>query len=176
MTFLADLSSRYTRAGLAVLSVVIGACAAVPPAGAYVDPTTGFPSATRVLRGADIPEKNWLPGHRGVDLAAHTGQDVLAAEDGVVAFAGVVAGTPTVSIDHADGIRTTYQPVHAVVSAGDHVLEGQPIGRLGHPVDGYPGLHWGARTGPDSYINPLSLLDAPAIRLKPVDGRGRTRS
>ena len=30
------------------------------PAWAYVDPTTGAPSATRVTRGADIPEKNWI--------------------------------------------------------------------------------------------------------------------
>ncbi|MHA2789244.1 M23 family metallopeptidase [Corynebacterium sp. S7] len=138
-------------------------------AAAYVDPTTGLPQATRVLRGAEIPQKNWLPGHRGVDLALPIGGDVLAAEAGTIAFAGVVFGTPTISIDHADGIRTTYQPVHAQVAVGDVVLEGQIIGRLGHPFDDYPGLHWGARTGPDLYINPLSLLDRPTIRLKPVE-------
>ena len=143
------------------------------PAWAYVDPTTGAPSATRVTRGADIPEKNWMPGHRGVDLAARPGQDILAAEDGVVAFVGVIVGVPVISIDHADGIRTTYQPVFPSVTVGDAVREGQPIGRMASPNGDHDGLHWGAKTGPDSYINPLTLLDAPTIRLKPVDGPGR---
>lgn len=158
-----------------VLSVLV-LTAAAGPAHAYVDPTTGLPSATNVTRRADIPDKNWLPGHRGVDLAARTGQDILAAEDGVVAFTGVIAGVPVVSVDHSDGIRTTYQPVHATVRAGDRVKEGAPIGRMAPPSRDHAGLHWGARTGKDSYINPLSLLDAPEIRLKPVDEPGRTRS
>lgn len=138
------------------------------PAAAYVDPTTGDSRVSRVLRPADIPDNNWDPGHRGVDLALSTGSDVLAAAAGTVVFSGTVAGTPVVSIDHADGIRTSYLPVHSRVAAGDSVDEGQVIGRLAHPVDGHRGLHWGARTGPDEYINPLSLLDAPVIRLKPV--------
>ncbi|MCZ9293331.1 M23 family metallopeptidase [Corynebacterium meitnerae] len=157
---------------LATLTVVCVGSAA--PAWAYVDPTTGATTATRVTRGADIPEKNWMPGHRGVDLAARPGQDILAAEDGVVAFVGVIVGVPVISIDHADGIRTTYQPVFPTVAVGDSVREGQPIGRMAPPNGDHDGLHWGAKTGPDAYINPLSLLEAPTIRLKPVDGLGRT--
>lgn len=157
---------------LATLTVVCVGSAA--PAWAYVDPTTGARTATRVTRGADIPEKNWMPGHRGVDLAARPGQDILAAEDGVVAFVGVIVGVPVISIDHADGIRTTYQPVFPTVAVGDAVQEGQPIGRMAPPNGDHDGLHWGAKTGPDTYINPLTLLDAPTIRLKPVDGPGRT--
>ncbi len=134
------------------------------PAHAYVSPT----GEVHVLRAFDRPERNWLPGHRGVDLALPVGGQVRAAGDGVVAFAGVVAGTPTVSVHHADGVRTTYQPVHARVLRGDEVREGQVIGALGHPVDGFPGLHWGARRGATDYLNPLSLLDTPAIRLKPT--------
>ncbi|AKE41473.1 membrane metalloendopeptidase protein [Corynebacterium kutscheri] len=137
------------------------------PAQAYISPTTGSHKPGTVLRGFNKPERNWLPGHRGVDLALAIGSQVFAAEDGTVAFAGMVAGIPVVSIDHADGIRTTYQPVHALVTAGDKVSEGQVIGTLSHPTDGYPGLHWGARTGKDEYLNPLSLLDFPIIRLKP---------
>lgn len=152
-------------------------CAVAPPAHAYVDPTTGQPHATRITRSADIPEKNWLPGHRGVDLALSVGGEVRAAEDGTVAFTGVVAGTPVVSIDHPDGIRTTYQPVHALVAAGEPVDEGQVIGRLAASRAGeHDGLHWGALTGKDAYINPLSLLDTPEIRLKPVDAPGHRRS
>ena len=155
---------------IAVLSavVILILTAGAVPAFAYVDPTTGSSTATNVTRRADIPEKNWLPGHRGVDLAARTGQDILSPEDGVVAYVGVIAGVPVVSVDHPDGIRTTYQPVHATVSVGDEVAEGQPIGRMAPPNGDHDGLHWGARTGKDAYINPLSLLDAPQIRLKPL--------
>ncbi|WIM66879.1 M23 family metallopeptidase [Corynebacterium breve] len=156
--------------------LVVLLCLLCPPLlVGYVDPSTGLPHATQVLRGADIPEKKWLPGHRGVDLALEVGAEVVASDDGIVAFAGRVAGTPVVSIDHADGIRTTYQPVHAVVAQGDEVAVGQVVGKLAHPVDGHPGLHWGARTGPDEYLNPLTLLDRPVIRLKPLDGPADTR-
>lgn len=148
--------------------VVLALTAGAIPAFAYVDPTTGKTMATNVTRRADIPDQNWLPGHRGVDLAARTGQDILSAENGVVAYVGVIAGVPVVSVDHTDGIRTSYQPVHATVSIGDEVEEGQPIGRMAPANGDHDGLHWGARTGKDSYINPLSLLDAPQIRLKPL--------
>ena len=112
----------------------------------------------------------WGPGHRGVDLALPAGSPVLAAGDGTVAFAGVVAGRPVVSIDHADGVRTTYEPVEASVATGDVVARGQTIGtlRAGHRSDGADALHWGARTGPKTYINPLRLLRPAVIRLKPL--------
>lgn len=138
------------------------------PAAAYVDPASGKTRPVRVLRGFDKPEHKWSAGHRGVDMALRIGGTVVAAESGTVAFVGTVAGTPVISIDHADGIRTTYQPVHASVTQGQEVREGQTIGKLGHPVDGTPGLHWGARIAKDSYIDPLSLLDMPVIRLKPL--------
>ena len=139
----------------------------VPLLLAWVDPTTGASYASGVLRPYDPPAQNWLPGHRGVDLRLDIGEEVLSAGDGTVAFVGVVAGTPTVSIQHEE-IRTTYQPVHGWVSQGEVVREGDVIGKLGHPFDDAPGLHWGARTGKDQYMNPLSLL-TPTIRLKPVD-------
>ncbi len=152
---------RWIVVAFVFLLVTVSGVAEV--AHAYVSPT----GSVHVLRAFDRPAHNWLPGHRGVDLALPVGGSVVAAGDGVVAFAGVVAGTPTVSVDHANGLRTTYQPVHARVARGEEVREGQMLGILGHPVDGWPGLHWGARRGPDDYVNPLGLLDAPVIRLKP---------
>ncbi|RNE49410.1 M23 family metallopeptidase [Corynebacterium alimapuense] len=141
-----------------------------PPAAAYVDPSTGHSTAQKVIRAFDKPEHNWLPGHRGVDLALEVGEPVLAAGSGVVVFAGNVAGTPTVSIDHSDGVRTTYQPVFPSVVEGEHVTEGSEIGSLAHATDGWEGLQWGARSGParDEYLNPLSLLELPTIRLKQI--------
>lgn len=157
----------------ALLASIVIVLAQSPPAFAYVDPSTGLPAATGVVRGADIPEHDWLPGHRGVDLALKVGDVVRAAGDGEVVFSGQVAGTPVVSLEHGDGIHTTYQPVHARVARGDTVKEGEVIGILARPTGDHVGLHWGARTGPKEYINPLSLLESPTIRLKPVDEPAR---
>ncbi|PHP52267.1 peptidase M23 [Actinomyces ruminis] len=123
-----------------------------------------------MLADFDPPAVVWGSGHRGVDLALAAGSPVLAAADGTVAFAGMVAGRPVVSIDHADGIRTTYEPVEPCVKAGDVVARGQVIGTLqsGHRTDGADALHWGARTGPKTYVNPLRLLQPAVIRLKPL--------
>ncbi|PFG19318.1 murein hydrolase activator EnvC family protein [Serinibacter salmoneus] len=121
-----------------------------------------------VLRAFDPPDQPWLPGHRGVDLALAAGEPVRAAADGVVAFAGPVAGRTVVSIDHADGVRTTYEPLAAIVSTGESVQRGavigllSPVERPGHAADS--GLHWGARLGSD-YLDPLSLVQPVAIRL-----------
>ncbi|MGW5288869.1 M23 family metallopeptidase [Rhodococcus pyridinivorans] len=124
-----------------------------------------------VSRQFDPPEQNWLPGHRGVDLDAHVGQTVVAAGDGVVAFAGVVAGKPVVSVDHEGGLRTTYEPVEAAVAAGRRVTRGDPIGTVvaGHDGCASPAcLHWGLRRGRDDYLDPLPLVERPVIRLLPV--------
>lgn len=169
------LKSLVPTAVRTVLCTVL--CVAVtllapPVAIAWVDPTTGLAHPTHVSRRAEIPEQNWRPGHRGVDLALHHGQEVLAAGDGEIAFVGVVVGTPVVSIVHPNGLRTTYQPVDARVGLGEQVSEGQPIGTLARTTSQFArehtGLHWGALTGPDTYIDPLTLLEAPRIRLKPL--------
>ena len=141
---------------------------APPAALAYVDPVSGSPSPGQVLRGFDPPAQHWLAGHRGVDLALAVGSPGRAAGGRRGAPARGGAGKPVVSIDHADGIRTTYEPVHARIRRGEAVTAGQVIGTLGHPHDGKPGLHWGARRGSEDYLDPLSLLGQPVIRLKPL--------
>ncbi|MBD3688987.1 M23 family metallopeptidase [Nanchangia anserum] len=124
---------------------------------------SGHPVA--VVRGFAPPAKRWLAGHRGVDLAIPPGTTLYAPADGTIAHAGEVAGTSVVSIDHADGVRSTFQPVRPLVSAGDVVRRGAPIGTLlsGHDADA---LHLGARRGRDTYLNPLRLLMGPIV-LKP---------
>jgi murein DD-endopeptidase MepM/ murein hydrolase activator NlpD len=125
-----------------------------------------------VVRGFDPPTQPWLPGHRGVDLAGSVGAPVYAAGTGRVVFAGTVAGRGVVSVDHGDGLRTTYEPVRPVVHAGERVSAGQLIGHLsaGHP--GCPVtacLHWGLRHA-DEYLNPLLVVVRLPVRLKPLDG------
>lgn len=123
-----------------------------------------------VIRPADIPENNWSPGHRGVDLAAAPGERVVASASGQVHFAGVVAGTPLVSVDHGDGMRTTYEPVLASVEVGEQVVGGDVLGVLAD-IDELPpearreeGLSWGARVG-ERYLDPMGLLAPVRVRL-----------
>jgi murein DD-endopeptidase MepM/ murein hydrolase activator NlpD len=137
-----------------------------PTAALWVAPVLGELGVTRAF---EAPANPFGAGHRGVDLAGAPSSPVLAAGDGVVAFAGMVAARPVVSIDHADGLRTTYEPVDPSVAAGQAVARGSPIGVLaaGHP--GCPAaacLHWGLRHG-ETYLDPMTLLRPPRVRLLP---------
>jgi murein DD-endopeptidase MepM/ murein hydrolase activator NlpD len=128
----------------------------VPAAGTYAWPVEG-----PVIRGFDPPEQPYGTGHRGIDIGADPGTPVRAAEDGVVAFAGPIGGSLFVSLDHADGIRTTYSWLSTVaVSRGQEVLRGAILGTTGggHPRVEPPHLHFGARIG-ETYIDPMTLLE-----------------
>lgn len=138
------------------------------PRGGYGWPLAGRPA---VVRPFDAPGTVYGPGHRGVDLAGAPGQDVLAAAAGTVAFAGAVAGRGVVSVVHPDGLRTTYEPVTAVVAAGAVVARGQVLGTLaaGHAGCTAPAcLHWGVRRGAADYLDPLRLLGRWSVRLVAV--------
>lgn len=117
------------------------------------------------------PDNPYGPGHRGVDLAGAPGGPVTAARAGTVAFAGPVAGRGVVSVQHDDGLRTTYEPVAPTVAAGAVVHAGDVIGTLepGHPGCPVPAcLHWGARRDRTEYVDPLALLGPARVRLLPV--------
>ncbi len=99
-----------------------------------------------------------------MDLDLKSGSLILAPAAGRVAFAGVLADRPVLSLSHGQ-IRSTYEPVIALVDVGEEVLPGQAIGLL---IDGHQpaGLHWGAKLPGDHYINPLRMLQGP-LGLKP---------
>ncbi|WP_017611031.1 M23 family metallopeptidase [Nocardiopsis xinjiangensis] len=128
-----------------------------------------------VLRGFDPPERRWHAGHLGADLAAEVGQPVLASADGVVHFAGTVAGVPVVSVAHGD-LRTTYLPVRASTARGDPVLAGDELGTLpAEPAHcaSRPCLHFGLLRGA-AYLDPLGPLGHGPVRLLPLPGSWRS--
>lgn len=125
-----------------------------------------------VLRPFRAPASDYGAGHRGLDLAATDGTQVRAVEGGLVTHAGVVAGRGTVTVAHADGLSSTYEPLHPAVAAGAVVTVGDVIGTL-RARDG-PGhcgaracLHLGARRG-DSYLDPYPLLAGGRLALLPL--------
>ena len=146
---------------------------AAPAPGSSRSPSTGqwdwpLEPAPAVVRRFEPSPTPWGAGHRGVDLSARVGQTVLAPADGVISFAGVIAGRGVVVVTHAGQLRTTYEPVHGlgavVAPTGTPVSRGSPIG----VVEATPGhcapetcLHWGLLrgTGPDAaYLDPLSMI------------------
>ncbi|OZC70478.1 peptidase [Rhodococcus sp. 06-462-5] len=165
-----SLPSRALAVCLAT-TVALSTPVASAQQGAFAWPLQPRP---QVVTPFDRPEQNWLPGHRGVDLAAREGQSVLAVADGTVVFAGSVAGKPVVSVDHPGGLRSTYEPVLASIAPGARVRRGTVLGSLvsGHESCSSTCLHWGIRRGRD-YLDPTALVRASPIRLKPLDDKGR---
>ena len=163
---------------LAILALLTSAQAPVAAAAPAAAPAFDFvlPVAPPpiVLTPFAPPANRYGAGHRGVDLAATAGSTVVSAGAGVVVFAGQLAGRGVVSVEHPGGLRTTYEPVTAVVSAGSPVARGQPIGvlELGHPGCAPADcLHWGARLPDRVYLDPMALLKPWEVRLWPWDRR-----
>jgi murein DD-endopeptidase MepM/ murein hydrolase activator NlpD len=166
--------------GLVVACVWTALLAAilVPPTArvAAAEGRFGWPARGPVIRGFEAPGSPFGPGHRGIDIAVPFGTPVLAPAEGVVTFAGWVAGSRFVTIDHGDGIRTTSSWLSDVgVQRGDPIAEGEVVGRSGHGhVEvATPHLHFGVRIHGE-YVDPMLLLGPLSvvglIRLAPLEG------
>ena len=102
--------------------------------------------------------------HDALDIAASYGTTIKASDGGTVVWAGTGTGGywsygKYVVIDHGNGMRTIYAHCSSLlVSAGDHVYQGQAIAKVGMT---------GRTTGPHCHfemqmngtpVNPLSYL------------------
>lgn len=127
-----------------------------------------WPVPGPVVATWDPPATRYSAGHRGVDLAARPGERVSAMGDGVVGWAGIVAGTAWISADHPGGIRTTVGPMATVaVTRGQPVTRGQVLGTAaGRAHAGaeakVDGLHVSARVDGE-YVDPASLVGASLV-------------
>ena len=110
-----------------------------------------------VARRYLAPPTPYAAGHRGVDVRTIADAQLLAPDDGVVHFSGVVADRPVLSIDHGGGVLSSFEPVATSLLDGDAVTRGQVIGTVlpGHCVT--PCVHLGARVH-GQYVNPLLFL------------------
>ena len=131
--------------------------AAGPPVaqlGTWSWPVSG---AHALARPYVAPAGPYAAGHRGIDIRAPVGAAVLAPADGIVHFAGFVVDRPVLSLEHSDGVLSSFEPVQTTLVVGDRVVRGQMIGTLlpGHCASAC--LHLGARVDGE-YVNPLLFL------------------
>ena len=157
-------------AALVLLSSASPATAAEPAGGGWLRPVPGA-----LVHPFEEPSSVYGPGHRGADLAAPPGPPVLAANDGEVTFAGPVAGTQHVTVQHTGGLRITYSFLQSVaVRRGQTVARGDVVGASGGTNDDHDGtvLHLGLRLG-ERYLDPMQLFGpvdlTEVVRLAPAD-------
>jgi murein DD-endopeptidase MepM/ murein hydrolase activator NlpD len=145
------------------LSVLMVLLFALTGAAAHPDLDGGWTwpvqDARVVVSPFRAPAHAYGPGHRGIDLSAPPGAIVRAPADGVVAFRGVVVDRPLLTIDHGDGLVSTFEPLDSALTSGTAVRTGDEIGTVatgGHAPRG--SMHLGVRLN-KVYINPMLLFD-----------------
>ena len=164
------------RAALVLLAVGVGSRCRRPPApGSAADRAAlglaARPRATPSSSGSTRRRSSGAPGTAASTWPGGSGSAVHAVADGVVTFAGVLAGRGVVVVSHG-GLRSTYEPVSAAVARGDAVSAGQVHrGAAGSPVTLPAGrLPAPRRQAGPRYIDPEPLLGSQEIRLKPLAG------
>lgn len=75
----------------------------------------------------------WGSFHKGIDIARPTNRNILAADNGTVAFAGSDGGYGNkIIINHNNGIRTLYAHLSSIdIKVGQTVAKGRKIGVMG---------------------------------------------
>lgn len=123
------------------------------------------PVDAAVLDPFRAPPEPWLAGNRGIEYDTAPGDVIRASADGIVVFAGAVAGDRHVTIRHSVELVTTAAFVGEVlVAAGDTVTAGDPIAVADGP------FHFTARRN-GRYIDPATLLQVVrhGVRLVPIE-------
>jgi murein DD-endopeptidase MepM/ murein hydrolase activator NlpD len=128
--------------------------------GVYTWPAPGYSTITSPFGMRFHPILQVRKLHTGVDIAAPSGANIVAADDGTVIFSASNGGYgQTIIIDHGKNMSTLYAHQSVLIAkVGDEVTKGQIIGKVG--TTGWstgPHLHFevrvsGTPTDPMSYI------------------------
>ena len=126
----------------------------------FIWPCPASSRITSKFGARSSPTEGASSNHKGIDIGAATGSDILAAAAGevVVSTYSYSAGN-YVMINHGGGVYTVY--MHAskrLCSVGDTVKQGQVIAKVGST--GYstgPHLHFGIRLN-GTYVNPSQYV------------------
>ncbi|MCY4069198.1 MAG: M23 family metallopeptidase [Acidimicrobiaceae bacterium] len=146
----------------AALTFAAAPAAAVGSVAPHQRPVMRPPVDTPVSDPFRMPENPYGPGNRGIEYDTEPGQLVRAAAAGVVRFAGAVAGSLHVTVDHGAGLRSSYSHLRRIaVRAGASVVRGAPLGIAGER------LHFGVRLD-DEYRDPGDYIGVRRVRVRLV--------
>ncbi len=116
--------------------------------------TSEFGSRSQPVAGAST-------NHKGIDIGASMGADIVAADSGTILFSGNSSSYGKyIVITHGGGITTLYAHCsQLLVKAGATVTKGQVIAKVGSTgISSGPHLHFevsvnGSRVNPRDYVN-----------------------
>lgn len=107
------------------------------------------------------PEAPYGSGHRGVDYFVTLGNGVYAPADATVSFVGKVVDRQVLSLEHKDGIVSSYEPVCSKLVVGEGVASGDLVAEVCEAEPEYVThcadrmcLHFSARKDGE-YLSPL---------------------
>lgn len=128
--------------------------------GGYIEPVSGA-----VVDWFRPPAHIGAPGNRGWEYETLPDTQVVAAGAGSIRFAGQVGGSLYVSINHPDGVRTTYSHVKDIaVKKGDAVKQGDVLASTKDKS-----FHFGVIKEGD-YIDPAEVLGGAGVTEMPLGG------
>jgi hypothetical protein len=154
---------------LAILLANPAATASEP----MVLPITGL-TASDLINQYQSPLTEYGAGHRGVDLPATMGSEVISPVSGEISFSGQVGYRDSISIKFAGTMWASLEPVCSDMAEGTLVSAGEPIGTVCQTNPNYQWhceitcIHFGTRTE-NGYFSPLALIGGlPVSRLVPL--------
>lgn len=165
----ADYYAAEIQAQEELIAAIKRAEAEKAAAGVEEHPYTGgafrwpCPSSTRVTSdyGTRVsPMSGASSNHKGIDIGASAGADIIAAADGTVTAASYSSAAGNyVMIDHGGGLYTVYMHVSSLlVSPGQTVSAGDVIAKVGSTgISTGSHLHFGVSLN-GSYVSPWSYL------------------
>lgn len=165
----ADYYAAEIQAQEELIAAIKRAEAEKAAAGVEEHPYTGgafrwpCPSSTRVTSdyGTRVsPMSGASSNHKGIDIGASAGADIIAAADGTVTVASYSSAAGNyVMIDHGGGLYTVYMHASSLlVSPGQTVSAGDVIAKVGSTgISTGSHLHFGVSLN-GSYVSPWSYL------------------
>ena len=165
----ADYYAAEIQAQEELIAAIKRAEAEKAAAGVEEHPYTGgafrwpCPSSTRVTSdyGTRVsPMSGASSNHKGIDIGASAGADIIAAADGTVTAASYSSAAGNyVMIDHGGGLYTVYMHASSLlVSPGQTVSAGDVIAKVGSTgISTGSHLHFGVSLN-GSYVSPWSCL------------------
>lgn len=130
------------------------------PAGKFTWPCPSSRRITSDYGPRNSPTAGASSYHKGIDIGAAHGADIVAAADGTVVFAGYSNSAGNyLTVSHGGGLYTVYMHCSSLVAGnGQSVSRGQVIAKVGSTgISTGNHLHFGVTLN-GSYVNPWGYL------------------